>query len=48
MWQSVIDKMKSQNETERLEQVEKYIRSLKETVVGLEKRSEKLEKKNDK
>ena len=48
MWQPVIDKMKRQSETERLEQAEKYILSLKETVADLEKRIEKLEKKNDK
>ena len=49
MWTPVIDKIKSLSETERLEQAEKYIRTLKDTVAGLEKRIEKLEKKeNDK
>ena len=48
MWQPTVDKMKSQSETERLEQAEKYILSLKEIVDDLEKRVKELEKKNDK
>lgn len=48
MWTPIIEKMKSMTESERLEQAEKDIKTLKETVAWLEKRIEKLEKKNDK
>ena len=49
MWQPNVDKMQRQDERERLEQAEKYILYLKETIAELEKRIEKLEKKeNDK
>ena len=48
MWQPTVDKMQRQDERERLEQAEKNIQSLKEIVADLEKRIEKLEKKNDK
>ena len=48
MWQPTVDKMQRQSETERLEQAEKYILYLKETIVELKERIEKLEKKNDK
>ena len=48
MWSPIIEKMKSLSESERLEQAEKNIRTLKEIVADLEKRIEKLEKKNDK
>lgn len=48
MWQLNVDKMQRQDERERLEQAEKYILYLKDTIAELEKRMEKLEKKNDK
>ena len=48
MWKPVIDKMKSQSESERLEQAENDIQLLKEIVAWLQKRIEKLEKANDK
>ena len=48
MWRPLVDKLQRQSERERLEQAEKYIRTLKETVAGLEERVEELEKKNDK
>lgn len=49
MWTPIIDKMKSQSESERLEQAEKYILYLKDTIAELKERIEKLEKKeNDK
>ncbi|WP_373755246.1 hypothetical protein [Jeotgalibaca porci] len=48
MWKPVIDKMKSQSESERLEQAENDIQLLKEIVAWLQERIEKLEKANDK
>lgn len=48
MWQPNFDKIQRQYETERLEQAEKYILYLKETITELEKRVKELEKKNDK
>ena len=47
MWKPVIDKMKSQSESERLEQAENDIQLLKEIVAWLQERIEKSEKKND-
>lgn len=46
MWKPVIDKMKSQSESERLEQAENDIQLLKEIVAWLQERIEKSEKKN--
>ena len=48
MWSPIIEKMKSKSEKERLEQAENDIQTLKETIAWLQKRIEKLEKKNDK
>ena len=48
MWSPIIEKMKSLSESERLEQAEKNIRTLKEIVADLEKCVKELEKKNDK
>ena len=48
MWTPIIEKMQSKSESERLEQAEDDIQALKEIVAELEKRIEKLEKKNDK
>ena len=48
MWTPIIEKMKSLSESERLEQAENNILTLKEIIADLEKRIEKLEKKNDK
>ncbi len=48
MWTPLIDKMKSLDDHERLEQAEDNIQSLKEIVAWLQKRIEELEKKNDK
>ena len=49
MWTPIIEKMKSLSESERLEQAENNILTLKEIIAELEKRIEKLEKKkNDK
>ena len=48
MWKPDIDKMQRQDESERLEQAENDIQLLKEIVAWLQKRIEKLEKKNDK
>ena len=48
MWSLIIEKMKSLSESERLEQAEKNIRTLKEIVADLEKCVKELEKKNDK
>ena len=48
MWQPTVDKMQRQDERERLEQVEKNIRTLKEIVDELKECVEEMEKKNDK
>ena len=48
MWTPIIEKMKSLSESERLEQAENNILTLKEIIADLEKRIERLEKKNDK
>lgn len=48
MWQPVVDKMKRQNESERIKQAENDIQTLKGTIAWLQKRIEELEKKNDK
>lgn len=48
MWKPDIDKLQRQDESERLEQAEKYILYLKDTIAELKERIEKLEKKNDK
>lgn len=48
MWKPFIDKMKSQSESERLERLENDVRAQKKAITELEKRIEKLEKKNDK
>lgn len=47
MWTSNIEKTKSKNDHERLEQAEDDIQTLKEVVAWLQKRIEELEKKND-
>ena len=48
MWTPIIEKMKSLSESERLEQAENNILTLKGIIADLEERIEKLEKKNDK
>lgn len=49
MWQPDVDKLQRQSEIERLEQAEKYILYLKQTIADMKKRIEKLEnKQNDK
>lgn len=48
MWQPMVDKMQRQSESERLEQAEKYILYLKETIADLKERVEELETKYDK
>ena len=48
MWTPLIDKMKSLDDHERLEQAEDNIRALKEIVAELKERIGELEKNNDK
>lgn len=48
MWQPDVDKLRRQSESERLEQVEKNIRSLTEIVNELKECVEEMEKKDDK
>lgn len=43
MWEQDIDKMQRQDESERLEQAEKYILYLKDTIAELKERIGKLE-----
>lgn len=45
MWQPIVDKLQRKSESERLEQAENDIQLLKEIVAWLQKRIEKLEKK---
>lgn len=47
MWQPIVDKLQRQSESERLAQAEKYIKELKEVIVELGERVEKLETKNE-
>ena len=42
MWTPIIEKMKSLSESERLEQAENNILTLKEIIADLEKRIERL------
>lgn len=48
MWTPVIEKMQSKNDRERLKRLENDVRAQKKVIAELEKRIEKLEKKNDK
>ncbi|MFE2840175.1 hypothetical protein [Aerococcus urinaeequi] len=48
MWTPVIEKMQSKNDRERLKRLENDVRAQKKVIADLEKRIEKLEKKNDK
>ena len=48
MWDPVIKSMQSKSESERLGNAESDIVKLKEIIAELEKKIEKLEKKNDK
>lgn len=47
MWTPVIDKMKSKDKRERLEQLEDEVRAQKKRIADLEKRVEELEKKKN-
>lgn len=48
MWTPIIEKMQTKDDRGRLKRLENDVRAQKKAIAELEKRIEKLEKKNDK